>query len=61
MHAAPPPGALPPARWGTEDVLRELFGARVSSVETTVAEVTQRFASAEHFADFFLTYCGPTY
>jgi ubiquinone/menaquinone biosynthesis C-methylase UbiE len=60
-HAAPPAGALPPTRWGTEEVLRELFGDRVSSVETTVAKVTQRFTSAEHFADFFLTYYGPTY
>ncbi|MFI6674627.1 class I SAM-dependent methyltransferase [Kribbella sp. NPDC050470] len=60
-HAAPPPGALPPTRWGTEEVLRELYGDRVSSVETTVATVTQRFASAEHFADFFITYYGPTY
>ena len=23
--------------------------------------MTQRFASAEHFADFFLTYYGPTH
>lgn len=60
-HAAPPPGALPPSRWGTLEVLQELFGERVSSIETTVATVTQRFASAEHFADFFLTYYGPTY
>ncbi|WP_433158798.1 class I SAM-dependent methyltransferase [Kribbella sp. CA-247076] len=60
-HAAPPAGALPPPRWGTDEVLRELFGDRVASVETTVATVTQRFASAEHFADFFLTYYGPTY
>jgi ubiquinone/menaquinone biosynthesis C-methylase UbiE len=60
-HVAPPPGALPPTRWGTEEVLRELFGERVSSLETTVTKVTQRFASAEHFADFFLTYYGPTY
>jgi ubiquinone/menaquinone biosynthesis C-methylase UbiE len=60
-HVAPPAGALPPTRWGSEEVVRELFGERVSSVETTVAKVTQRFASAEHFADFFLTYYGPTY
>lgn len=60
-HAAPPPGALPPSRWGTEEVLRELFGEPVTAVETTLATVTQRFASAEHFADFFLTYYGPTY
>jgi ubiquinone/menaquinone biosynthesis C-methylase UbiE len=56
-HVAPPPGALPPTRWGTGEVLKELLG----EVETTTATVTQRFASAEHFADFFITYYGPTY
>jgi ubiquinone/menaquinone biosynthesis C-methylase UbiE len=60
-HVAPPAGAMPPTRWGSEEVLRELFGQRVSSVETSVATVTQRFASPEAFADFFLTYYGPTY
>ena len=31
----PPPGALPPVMWGREDHVRELFGDRVTSLETT--------------------------
>ncbi len=59
-HAPPPPGAPPPVRWGSEDGLRELFGSSVSDLTCTVATVTQRFPSPEHFADFFLTNYGPT-
>ncbi|WP_436498624.1 class I SAM-dependent methyltransferase [Actinokineospora sp. HUAS TT18] len=60
-HAAPPPGAMPPTRWGTAETMRELLGDRVSSLNTTTATVAQRFPSAEHFADFFLTHYGPTH
>lgn len=60
-HAAPPPGALPPPRWGSEDVVRELFGDRIDSLTCTTHVVTQRFRSPEHFAEHFLTYYGPTY
>ncbi|MFC6081972.1 class I SAM-dependent methyltransferase [Sphaerisporangium aureirubrum] len=59
-HAPPPAGALPPTRWGTEDTVRELLGDGVTGLTVTTATVTQRFLSAEHFADFFLTYYGPT-
>lgn len=59
-HAPPPPGALPPTRWGTEDTIRELFGGTVSELTFSVANVTQRFVSPEHFADFFLAHYGPT-
>lgn len=60
-HAAPPPGALPPTRWGVEHSVRELLGDGVAKVSTATATVTQRFPSPEYFADFFLTYYGPTY
>lgn len=58
-HAPPPPGALPPTRWGNEETVRELLGDRLVSLTTT--SVTQRFPSAEFFADFFLTHYGPTH
>jgi SAM-dependent methyltransferase len=58
-HAPPPPGALPPTRWGNEETIRELLGDRAVSLTTTT--VTQRFPSPEFFADFFLTHYGPTY
>lgn len=56
----PPPGAQSPVRWGEEDVVAELLGDRVGDVQSSLHVVTQRFASAEAFADLFLTYYGPT-
>jgi ubiquinone/menaquinone biosynthesis C-methylase UbiE len=60
-HVAPPAGAQPATRWGTEAVVAELLGDAVTDVGSTTATVTQRFADAEAFADLFLTYYGPTY
>ena len=60
-HVAPPAGAQPATRWGTEAVVAELLGDGVDDVESVAATVCQRFSSAEHFADLFLTYYGPTY
>ncbi len=60
-HVAPPAGAQPPTRWGTESVVAELLGDEVTDVASVVATVTQRFADAEALADLFLTYYGPTY
>jgi ubiquinone/menaquinone biosynthesis C-methylase UbiE len=60
-HVPPPPAAQPPTRWGTEEVVAELLGDRVHDVASYTASVTERFASAEAFADFFLTHYGPTY
>ena len=59
-HVAPPPGAQSPVRWGEEDVVAELLGGGVERVGSSVHTVTQRFSSAEAFADLFLTYYGPT-
>jgi ubiquinone/menaquinone biosynthesis C-methylase UbiE len=60
-HVPPPPAAQPPTRWGSDEVVAELLGDRVHDVASYTASVTQRFASAEAFADFFLTHYGPTY
>ena len=60
-HVPPPPVALPPTRWGNEDVVRELLGDAVTDVSSRTHVVTQRFLSSEAFADFMLTYYGPTY
>ena len=60
-HVPPPPAAQPPTRWGDEDVVRDLLGEDVTDVRSEVHVVTQRFLSAESFADFMLTYYGPTY
>lgn len=60
-HVPPPAVAQPPTRWGTEDGVRQLFADRVTAVTSTTAAVHQRFASAEAFADLFLTCYGPTH
>lgn len=59
-HAAPPPGAMPPVRWGTEETLRELFGTNISELTCAKRTVTERFLSPAHFADHFITQYGPT-
>jgi ubiquinone/menaquinone biosynthesis C-methylase UbiE len=61
QHVPPPPVALPPTRWGNETVVRELLGDAVTDVSSRTHVVTQRFLSSEAFADFMLTYYGPTY
>jgi SAM-dependent methyltransferase len=60
-HVPPPSVALPPTRWGNEDVVRELLGDAVTDVGSRTHAVTQRFLSPEAFADFMLTFYGPTY
>lgn len=54
-HVPPPPVALPPTRWGAEDVVRDLFGDGVTDPTSTSQGVTQGVISPEAFAD-----CSPT-
>jgi SAM-dependent methyltransferase len=57
----PPPGASPAPMWGDEAHVRELFGDRVTDLETAVEDVTiDRFASGAEFRDFFKATYGPT-
>jgi len=56
----PPPGVRAPVEWGSEPRLRELFGGRVSELRVTRREFVFRFASPEHFADYFRVHYGPT-
>ena len=60
-HVPPPPMALPPTRWGNEDVVRELLGSGVTDVSSTTHVAAPRFVSPEAFADFLLAYYGPTH
>jgi SAM-dependent methyltransferase len=59
-HVPPPPAAQPPTRWGVADTVRDLLGDEVVGFTASRATVAQVFASAEAFADFFLTWYGPT-
>jgi SAM-dependent methyltransferase len=53
------PGTRSPARWGTEEGLRELLGDCLSALETTPRHYCFRFRSPEHWLDTFRTYYGP--
>jgi SAM-dependent methyltransferase len=61
QHVAPPPGAQSPVRWGEEDVVAGLLGDGVEHLRSSVHTVTQRFSTADDFADLFLGYYGPTH
>ncbi|MDN5770706.1 MAG: class I SAM-dependent methyltransferase, partial [Microlunatus sp.] len=58
---APPPGALPPPLWGSDDHVRRLLGDRVGEVRATtrLLRVTH-FTTPEQFRDFFKLNYGPT-
>ena len=55
----PPAGLGSPLAWGTEPRLVELFGPHASGIRTERKHYVFRFASAEHFIEFFRTYYGP--
>jgi SAM-dependent methyltransferase len=54
----PPVGLRPPAQWGDEERLRELFGPAVG-ITAPRREFLWRFPSAKHQADFFAANYGP--
>jgi SAM-dependent methyltransferase len=56
----PPAGVVPPVRWGTESVIRELFGAKVKSVSCERFTFCQHYRSEAHAVETFKTYFGPT-
>ena len=55
----PPPGALPPAAWGSEDHVRELFGDRVESLETSRRHYVERADTPEDYRELFKRTFGP--
>jgi hypothetical protein len=55
----PPPPALPPVMWGSEEHVRELFGDRVASLEMTRAEYMERAASPRDYCELFNRTFGP--
>jgi ubiquinone/menaquinone biosynthesis C-methylase UbiE len=58
---APPPGAQPPPLWGSENHVRELFGDRVTELDTQRRMVTVDFFSGgEQVRDYYKAYYGPT-
>ena len=55
----PPPGALPPILWGSEEHVRELFGDGVESLRMTREEYVERAASPCAYVDLFNETFGP--
>ena len=55
----PPPGALPPILWGSEEHVRELFHDRVDSLEMTRREYVERAASPHAYIELFEQTFGP--
>ena len=55
----PPPGALPPLLWGSEEHVRELFARGVESLDLTRHEYVERAASPEDYVKLFDETFGP--
>ena len=55
----PPPEALPPLLWGSEEHVRELFGARVESLDLSRAWYAERAASPHAYVELFRETFGP--
>ena len=60
-HVPPPPDVKPPSSWGTEEHLKQLFGARASALDITPQYFNFRYRSAAHFIDVFRTWYGPVH
>src|ERR687892_153088 len=56
---APPPGALTPAAWGSEEHVRELLGDRVESLEMNRAHYVERADSPAAYVELFKRTFGP--
>jgi SAM-dependent methyltransferase len=60
-HVPPPAGLRPPAAWGTEARLRELFGAEAVDIRIVPREFMFRYRSAAHWVEVFRGFYGPTH
>jgi len=58
-YLPPPPGVRPPAEWGTEIRLKELFDASTASMKITERSALFRYQDSQHWIRVFSTYFGP--
>ena len=58
-YVPPPPDVPSPTVWGTEEGVRALLGAGVTSLHCTRRSVIFRYRSAHHYLEHFRTYFGP--
>jgi 2-polyprenyl-6-hydroxyphenyl methylase/3-demethylubiquinone-9 3-methyltransferase len=57
--AAPPPGALSPLLWGTEDHVRSLLGGGVRSLQMRREEYVETASSPREYLELFTQTFGP--
>ncbi len=57
----PPAGIKPPALWGTDARLAELFGAKAAQLRCEKRYFTFRYLSAAHWVKVFREVYGPTH
>ena len=55
----PPPNALSPLLWGTEDHVRQLFGDRVESLEMSDRMYNERAPNPQAYVDLYKETFGP--
>ena len=60
-HVPPPAGVQPPALWGTEPHLVELFGTQAAQIRCERRHFNFRYRSAAHWVDVFRDLYGPTH
>jgi len=58
-HLPPPAGLSPPSRWGTREAIENWFGTHASEINLVPKHFVFRYASADHFLDYFRNYYGP--
>jgi SAM-dependent methyltransferase len=60
-HVSPPRGVLPPVLWGSEEVVRQRFGAGVElTLNKRIVLFDMPDTTPENAVDFFREYFGPT-
>lgn len=60
-HLPPPAGVQPPALWGTESHLVQLFGAQAAAMRCEHRHFQFRYRSAAHWLQVFREFYGPTH
>ena len=58
-YLPPPAGVRPPAEWGTEKRLAELFGQAITATRIGRRSALFRFRSSAHWIEVFSQYFGP--
>ena len=60
-HVPPPAGVQPPALWGTEPHIVQLFGRQASDIRCVRREYNFRYESAKHWIRIFRDFYGPVH